>query len=693
MTMRLLKAVLAVMLTLLPLAASTQLVAQPLQRGPNNIAASLVAESPAPAPGSTVDLAFAMTPKSGWHGYWLNPGDAGLGMTLTWNLPRGVSAGELRYPVPETLIIAGLMNHVFEGAYAPLVALTIDPSLAPGTRLPISVKADWLACTDEICVPESATLSTSLIVGDGATSKDTRARFDGWRQRLPAPLGSKATYQLDGKILRIAVPYPAAGDIEAPYFFASTERAVRYSAPQAFFRDGDRLIIETEASGALAGPLAGVLRIGEHLGLELMADKGAVAPGGTRVDAAAADEPEGGILALLAAALGGALLGGLLLNIMPCVFPILSLKAISLAKAGGDERGARRDALAYTAGIVLVCVALGGLLLILRAGGEQIGWAFQLQDPRIILGLLLLVTAISFNLAGLFEFGSISAGSSLIGRGGAAGSFWTGALAAFVATPCTGPFMAAAMGSALVLPVPAALLVFAGLGLGLALPFLAIGFIPALRHRLPRPGAWMGTFRSIMAVPMFLTGLALVWLLGQQTGNTGVLFGLAAAMLLALLLWWLGARQKAGRSGWLPLAPALASAVAAVLLLPTGGSAASPGTSAGATLPAQPFSEAKLAQLRAAGTPVFAYFTADWCITCKANEAAAIQREATAAAFSKAGVVVLEGDWTRRDAAISRYLEAQGRSGVPLYVWYKPGSDPVILPQVLTVETLTELVG
>ncbi len=468
---------------------------------------------------------------------------------------------------------------------------------------------------------------------------------------------------------------------------------MNYRAPQAFFRDGERLIVETEASSALAGPLEGVLRIGEHLRLELVADAGVVAPGGVRIDDAQEAAPEGNMLALLATALGGALLGGLLLNVMPCVFPILSLKAISLAKAGGDESAARRDALAYTAGIVLVCVALGGLLLGLRAGGEQIGWAFQLQDPRIILALLLLVTAISFNLAGLFEFGTISAGSSLTTKGGASGSFWTGALAAFVATPCTAPFMAAAMGSALILPVPAALLVVAGLGLGLALPFLAIGFIPALRRRLPKPGAWMATFRRIMAVPMFLTALALVWLLGQQTGNNGVLWGLAAAMLLAMLLWWLGARQATGRSGWLPIVPALASALAAIVLLPEGAGGSTPGTSADATLPTQAFSEAKLTQLRAADTPVFAYFTADWCITCKANEAAAIQREATAAAFEKAGVVVLEGDWTRRDAEISRYLEAQGRSGVPLYVWYAPGKSPVILPQVLTVETLTELVG
>jgi len=676
------------------LALALPAAAQPLQRGPNNITASLVAESADPAPGSTVDVAFAMTPKQGWHGYWENPGDAGLGMTLEWTLPKGVSVGPLRYPVPQTLIIAGLMNHVYEGPYAPLVALKLDPTLAPGTVLPISVKADWLACTDEICVPESATLTTRLTVGKNGIDKAARARFDAWRQRLPAPLGSEASFARDGRILRIAIPFPAAGAIDAPHFFARTDKALSYRAPQSFFRDGDRLIVETEVAGSDAAEIGGVLRIGENMGLDLVAKPGTVAPGGTRIESAAGNTTaEGDMLALLATALGGALLGGLLLNIMPCVFPILSLKAISLAKAGGDERAARRDALAYTAGIVLVCLALGGLLLALRAGGEQIGWAFQLQDPRIILALLLLVTAIAFNLAGLFEFATVSAGGSLTQKQGAAGSFWTGALAAFVATPCTAPFMAAAMGTALVLPWPAALLVFAGLGLGLALPFLAVGFVPALRRMMPRPGAWMSAFRRIMAVPMFLTALALIWLLGQQTGNNGVLFGLAAAMALALLLWWLGARQSAGRSGWIALAPSLAVVVAAIAALPINAAPSDSARTADATLPAQPFSEAKLAELRADGKPVFAYFTADWCITCKANEAAAIQREATAAAFRKAGVVVLEGDWTRRDAEISRYLEAQGRSGVPLYVWYAPGREPVILPQVLTVDTLTTLPG
>jgi thiol:disulfide interchange protein len=382
----------------------------------------------------------------------------------------------------------------------------------------------------------------------------------------------------------------------------------------------------------------------------------------------------------------GAVLGGLLLNVMPCVFPILSLKALSLAKGGGDEAAARKDALAYTAGAVLICVALGAAVLALRAGGATAGWAFQLQDPRVILLLLLLVTAIALNLAGLFELPSVGLGGALASAGGASGAFWTGALAAFVATPCTGPFMAAALGAALLLPVPAALAVFAGLGLGLALPFLILGFVPAARKRLPKPGPWMNRLRHILSVPMFLTALGLAWILGRQSGVDGMALGLAAALLLGLTLWWVGQQHGDGR-GWLRLAPAAAALAAGLLLLPVG----NPAQATASPLAGEPFSEARLAELRAQGRPVFAYFTADWCITCKVNEKAVLQREEVSRAFAQKKVAVLVGDWTGGDAAIGRFLESHGRSGVPLYIHYQPGSAPEILPQVLTVSRVVSL--
>ncbi|SMF63067.1 protein-disulfide reductase DsbD family protein [Allosphingosinicella indica] len=659
------------------------------QRAPN-IKAALTAETDRPAPGSTVTLAFVMTPDKGWHGYWKNPGDSGMETQAAWTLPEGVTAGPLTYPTPKRLIVAGLMNYVYEGRYAQLVDLTIPAGLAPGTRLPIRVKLDYLACTDEICVPESATLAKDLIVGSGGAER--RAEFDAWRAELPRPLGSPATFAAAGGKLRLAIPVPAAMALDDPYVFPLADGMIDYAAAQAISRSGDLLIVETEAGGQASGAKAieGVLAIGGRSGLSFEAVPGTVPAAGVPIAAASEAQGGGESATAILAALAGALIGGLLLNIMPCVFPILSLKALSLAKAGGDEAAARRDALAYTAGAVLICLALGGALLALRASGAAAGWAFQLQDPRVILLLLLLVSAIALNLAGLFEIPAITAGSRLAASGGAAGSFWTGALAAFIATPCTGPFMGAALGAALVLPPAAALAVFAGLGLGLALPFLLLGFVPALRRKLPRPGPWMDRLRRILSIPMFLTALGLAWILGRQAGADGMALGLAAALVLGLGLWWLGRRQEAGSRAWLPLAPAALAAVAAMALVPT--VATSPaGASTSATLPTEPFSETRLAALQAESRPVFVYFTADWCVTCKVNEKAALERQEVADSFAAKDVQVLVGDWTRGDAAIGRFLEKHGRSGVPLYLWYAPGKPVEVLPQVLTPSRLTEL--
>ena len=646
--------------------------------GAAHIAAQLVAESRAPRPGEGTTIAFAMIPESGWHGYWENPGDAGLGMTVDWTLPKGVSVGPLRYPVPETLLISGLMNHVYEGPYGVLATLKVAPGIAPGTRFAVRAKAQWLACTDKVCVPESGDLTLDLVVGDSAVSATDRTRFDAWRTHLPRPLGSEATYAVkDGK-LRLSVPFPASAQARDIHLFPLAEGLARYAAPQTVTRDGDTLRIETDAAeGGKGGTVQAVLRTGDHVGFLLTAKPGAVA-----------GASDGGQWSAIFAALGGALLGGLLLNIMPCVFPILGLKAMKLAKAGGDERTVRREALAYTLGVIVTCLALGCALLALRAVGGAVGWAFQLQDPRIILALLLLVTGIAFNLAGLFDLSAYGGGEGLAGKGGVAGSFWTGALVAFVATPCTGPFMAAAMGAALLLPLAAALAVFAGLGLGLALPFLLLAYVPAFRKRLPKPGGWMGRFQKILAIPMFLTAIGLAWLLGQQRGVPGMTIGLAAALFLALLLWWLGGRQRLGKGGgWIAALAGLALLAGAAYALPTRAPAAIEKDDSTVH-----FDVAKLAELRAANKPVFLYFTADWCLTCKANEAAAIDRAETRAAFDKGGVTVMVGDWTNADPAITRFLEAQGRSGVPLYLFYGPGKDAQTLPQLLTPATLAGLV-
>ena len=646
--------------------------------GPDDvlIASSLIASTEAPSAGSTTTLAILMEPQGEWHGYWKQPGDVGLPAKFTWHLPDGVTVGDPAYPLPQTLLIEGLMNHVYEHPYALLVDLTLEDNLPDGTALPIRVDMQYLACRYDACVPERASLDTTLHVGDGRQSPDVAARFASWRQALPRPLAAPASFSVDGDLLRLRVPLPASVSIQNPHLFSATKGAIDNAAPQRVERHDDELIVETRAGDQIPDAFLATLKLSDSLGLDIDVRRGGPA------------SAAGSGLNTILFALAGAIAGGLLLNLMPCVFPILSLKAMSLARSGISPAIARRDAVAYTSGVVLVCVLLGAVLLALRAAGAQVGWAFQLQNASVILILMLLTTAIAFNLAGLFELAAIDAGTKLTNQSGASGAFWTGALAAFIATPCSGPFMAAALGAALVLPTAAAMLVFSGLGLGIALPFLLLGFIPALQRRLPRPGPWMETLRRLLAVPMFLTALALLWVLSHQVPADALVASLGCAMLLALGLWLTGLwQQKLKRNAWLP------SALALILSLGLGWSQVSGQTAPAIDVQRRAFDEQQLAQLRADKVPVFLYFTADWCITCKVNEQVAINREATAQAFAAAGVEVMRGDWTNGDPVITAFLERHGRSGVPLYLWYGAGeAEPRLLPQILRPDSLPELV-
>lgn len=639
--------------------------------GDSNIAVTLHAEG-TPQEGREWLLALRFMPSAPeWHGYWVNPGDAGAGMRLSLDLPPDWEVGEARYPVPGRLLIGGLMNHIYKGPYTVLVPVTPGPSVRTFAP-PLKGHVEFLACTDQICVPQDALL-TAAPGGD----------FARWRAEVAPLLDAKARFAISGKRLRIAIPLPEGLGLADPHVFVAREQLVAYAAPQTFRRAGDMLVAEIPLDPYGTGKaetVSGILAFGDGGGVRFAAAPGAVPDGGEVVKGSAAPAtPPWWTLVL------GALAGGLLLNIMPCVFPILSLKAIALARAGESEARARAEGLAYTAGVVIACLALGALLLALRAAGEQVGWAFQLQEPGVVVALLVLSAAITANFAGLFELPAIS-----VRMGGErAGAFATGLLAAFVATPCTGPFMAAALGAALLLPVPQALLLFALLGLGLALPFLALGFIPPLRRMLPRPGAWMERFRRIMAIPMGLTFLALLWLTVQLGGRP---FGVVALVLVAgvlLGLFVVGRLQRGGKMAWpafgLVAAPFLAFALIALPNLYE-----AKGAEAKASIHApQAFSAEALAAARASGRPVFLWFTADWCVTCKVNEAAAIERESVRKAFEAAGVVTMVGDWTRRDAAITQFLTGQGAAGVPLYLWYAPGTaTPAQLPQVLTPELL-----
>ena len=676
----------AILRAALALLALGSLVGAPARAESTHIAPRLVVESPVPAPGGTMTIALTMTPAKGWHGYWVNGGDAGFGLKVEWNAPEGVSVGDFRYPVPDALILFGMMNHVYEHPYALLADVRVDQGVAPGTDLTLTGIADWLACTDKVCVPERAVISVALKAGDGTVPAASRARFDDWRAKLPQPLDRHGRWERRGDMARFAIPLPRGAALDTPHLFVETSDIVDYPAPQAFSRNGDDIIVETRAKGAASGPVDALLKLADGRGLTVRFDPGAVAAAGERITTGkSADGIDG---ALFWTALAGAVLGGLILNLMPCVFPILSLKALSLARSGGAApRAAKVEALAYTGGAVLTALLLGAALLALRAAGEEVGWAFQLQHPLSVLALLILAIAITLNLLGAFALPSFGGGQALASRDGAAGSFWTGALAAFVATPCSGPLLGAALGATLVLPAWAALPIFGGLGLGIALPFLAIGFVPALRGRLPRPGPWMDRFRRWMALPMGLTALALLWLLWRQLGGGAMLAWPLIAVAMAVVgLWHYGSMQRGDRRGWLLIASAL---------LFLGSLAASVAEIAQAERPRQgtasSFSPAALAGARAKGQPVFVYFTADWCLSCKANEAGAIERAAVQAAFARAGVVTLVADWTNGDPAITRTLAEHGRNSVPLYLWYAPGAGkPEILPQILTPGLLLE---
>ncbi len=686
----------------------------------------LDAETRTPGPGDTVRVAFRMKAEPGWHGYWLNPGESGAAPNVRWSLPDGASASALRHPAPKTLAVAGLVSYVHEGSYALLADISLPASATKGTKLPVTAALDYLVCSDEACVPESKTLALELTVGDGRVAPADKTRFDSMAARLPRAVAAPAQVSVDQGTIQVAIaPLPGVRPASAQLFPTSPDMfeagapqsievhagRLVFSAPTSLIEAPERfegVVGTTDAGGA---PAYAIVAEGVPAA-EMRALAGAVEPRPSAVasapDASTTERFEQSlstaapVIAVapparvagvsLVVAFMGALIGGLILNLMPCVFPILSLKALSIARSGSTEAAAKREAIAYSAGAILVCVALGVGLLALRAAGSQVGWAFQLQDPRVILILLLLALVIGLNLTGLFELRGFGFGQKLAAKQGVAGAFWTGTLAAFVATPCTGPFMGAALGAALLLPPLGALLVFAGLGLGLALPFLLIGFVPAIRTRLPRPGAWMDGFRRLLALPMFATAIGLAWVLGRQTGVEGMTLGLAAGVAVAVGLWWLGRRQAIGAARpWIPAGLGVAALAVALILLPQPQAGAAPMRSAGG--PIEPFSEERLAALRAENLPVFVDFTADWCLICKVNDKLAIDTDRTRAAFRKAGVVTLVGDWTNGDPAITEFLASHGRNSIPYYLFYGPGRPVVELPQILTPALLETTVA
>ncbi len=648
----------------------------------------LVSDVAALAPGRAFWLGLRQEIAPGWHTYWINPGDSGEPARIEWTLPAGFTAGAIAWPYPQRIPAGPAMTFGYSGEVVLPLPVTPPSNLAPGTRVTLRGRASWLVC-EKICIPEEAPIEITLPVAAGPAAVDPRgaALIAAARRDVPeaAPWPASVTTAGDVVSLTVSARGLAPGRIADVAFFPSRWGPIEHAAPQHARVDGDRITLEMTRGplpGAADGPIEGVLVLAERL-------DGATVRHAFSVRA----EPSGGgrsALVALVTAMGLAVAGGLLLNLMPCVLPVLSVKALALVRHGaGPAAELRRHGLAYAAGVLASFAVVAGVLVALRAGGEQIGWGFQLQSTAFVTTLATVLFVMALSLSGLLPIGSRLAGvgQTLAARPGYAGSFFTGALATVAATPCTAPFMGTAVGFALTQPWPAALLVFEALGAGLALPYVLLTMVPAWRGLLPRPGAWMERLKHALALPLYATVAWLIWVVSRQAGLRGVAAGLAGLVLVAVAV-GLYARSRSAPRPWRGLAAGAAAALglAALATGPLADAVSVPPAGATSADGWEAWSPSRVAELRARGTPVFVNVTAAWCITCLVNERVALRSAAVSRALADKGVVALKADWTRRDPAITRVLESHGRSGVPLYLLYPRGEAgaPAVLPQILS---------
>lgn len=691
--------------TVLSLASEAQITAPQSVVSTDQMRAELMAYAPqGVAPGNTVWAGLQLTHKPEWHTYWKNSGDSGLPTVLEWTLPNGVSAGDIAWPLPHKIPLGTLANYGYEGKVLLPVPLTIGPDFKPSLLSPnldIKLKAVWLICRLE-CIPEEGEF-VLRIPAASSTALNAPA-FEAALAAQPKPLSAAAStdsrIEIAGQSLKLSLNgLPASLQGKTLDFFPETPEVIDNVAPLSQSWQGSTwtgqvalsaqrsnspttmpvvLAYQAEAyriEAPVSGPWpAGAAKVAVSPALQAALD-------GNRASGAAP-----AVSVTLAAALLGALIGGLILNLMPCVFPVLAIKVVSFTRHADDRRGHRISGLAYTAGVIASFVALGMLLLGLRAAGESLGWGFQLQNPWVVASLAALFTLIGLNLAGLFEFGQFlpSSVATLQAKHPVLDSFLTGVLAVAVASPCTAPFMGASLGFAVGLPAPQALLIFASIGLGLALPYLLASFVPAFARMLPRPGAWMETFRHLLAFPMFATVAWLVWVLGQQSGIDGAGALLALLVALSAVLWSLTLK---GRSRVLISAVLIAFATWATWAIgPNVVKFSDPSAPPASNALWQPWEPGRVEQLLASGQPVFVDFTAAWCVTCQYNKKTTLADTDVLADLRTRNVALLRADWTRRDPAITAALGQLGRNGVPVYALYKAGQPPVLLSEILSVD-------
>jgi DsbC/DsbD-like thiol-disulfide interchange protein/cytochrome c biogenesis protein CcdA len=637
----------------------------------------LTADHAAAAPGQTIRLLLRLRMAEGWHSYWQNPGDAGGAPEIAWILPEGASASPLLFPAPRRIPYGPLLNYGYTGDVAFPATVTLPRDIPPGEVFTLEAEARWLVCAD-ICIPEDGAFRLDLPVEATPRPAANTALFAAAEAALPRPSPFAVRIGFAGRAGAIEVSGPglSGATLRDAEFFPLDPGLLSHPAPQPLtVRDGSFTLRLQRGEGTLPERVDGVLAITDAAGV-----RSAYA-----VSAAPGPVPAGSAIALWQAALL-ALAGGVLLNLMPCVFPVLAMKAMSVARLGGAAKAAvRAEAAAYTAGVVVAFLALAGLLILLRAAGGAAGWGFQFTEPAFVVAMAWLMLAVGLNLSGVFAVPGLALG----GRRG--GAFGTGILAVLVATPCTAPFMATAIGAALAMDWTATLLVFAALGLGMALPFAALGVAPGLARVLPRPGPWMERLRQGLAFPMYGAAVWLVWVASVQAGPDGVLVVLAGAVLIGFAAWLVGIAQATGtRLGGGAAAIAVVAALALLPLMGPGPDAAPAPAAEGA----EPWSAARVAEARAEGRPVFVNLTAAWCITCQVNDRVALRTEAVRAAMAATNTLYLVGDWTRGDAAIGALIRAVGREGVPVYLLYRPGeASPEILPQILTEGIVLRALG
>ena len=663
--------------------------------GPPRVTVSLISDAASIEPGSTFWVGLRQRIAPGWHTYWINPGDSGEPPSIEWKLPEGFAAGPIVWPRPERLKVGPFMSFGYEHEVVLPIQLTAPTSLATGAPVTLGGHVSWLVC-EKICIPEEADVALSLPVAAGPPApSDTAPAIEHARRSVPTPSPWAASLSATPETvsIRVAAPDLAAERIVEAWFVPMRWGVIDYAAPQtlAIERRGITLrAARGQLPNGTASDVDGVLVIQERL------DQGSVTQAfAVRAAVAGAAAGAGGIT--LAAAIGLALAGGLILNLMPCVLPVLSIKAIALVVHGQSHPSVvRRHGFAYSAGVLASFALLAGVLIALRAGGAEIGWGFQLQSPLVVTALAYVLFALALSLSGLLVIGArlTGVGHGLASRSGYSGSFFTGALATVAATPCTAPFMGVAIGFALSQPAVVALTVFEAVGLGLALPFLTLSLVPAWRRFLPKPGRWMERLRHVLAVPLYGSVAWLVWVASRQTGAEGAAAVLAGLVLIVLAAWLhRGIRSASERWRQPSVALALGCVAAAIALGPLAASSASSVAAPSRGARWESFTPERLADLRAKGTPVFVNATAAWCITCLVNERVALHSPAVADAFARKGVVYLKADWTSKSPKIAALLESFGRSGVPLYVVYgKTAANPQVLPQILSERTLIEAV-